>query len=76
MGTGCQENQPTEGCKFQGRGEGLEVESITSCESSMPMEPTPVFLPGKSHGQSSLAGSSPWGCKELNMTEQLNLVFN
>ena len=26
---------------------------------------TPVFLPGKSHGQRSLAGYSPWGCKEL-----------
>ena len=26
-------------------------------------QPTPVFLPGESHGQSSLAGYSPWGCK-------------
>ena len=25
--------------------------------------PTPVFLPGESHGQRSLAGYSPWGCK-------------
>ena len=33
---------------------------------------TPVFLPGKSHGQRSLAGYSPWGHKELDMTEQLN----
>ena len=30
---------------------------------------TPVFLPGKSHGQRSLAGSSPWGCKEADTTE-------
>ena len=30
---------------------------------------TPVFLPGKSHGQRSLVGYSPWGCKELDMTE-------
>ena len=30
---------------------------------------TPVFLPGKSHGERSLAGYRPWGCKELNMTE-------
>ena len=28
-----------------------------------------VFLPGKSHGQKSLVGYSPWGCKELNTTE-------
>ena len=26
-------------------------------------KPTPVFLPGESHGQRSLAGHSPWGCK-------------
>ena len=31
--------------------------------------PTPVFLPGESHGQGSLAGYSPWGGKELDMTE-------
>ena len=31
--------------------------------------PTPVFLPGESHGQRSLAGYSPQGCKELDMTE-------
>ena len=34
--------------------------------------PTPVFLPGESHGQRSLAGYSPWSRKELDMTEQLN----
>ena len=33
------------------------------------MLPTPVFLPGESHGQRSLAGYSPWGCKEQDMTE-------
>ena len=26
-------------------------------------QPTPVFLPGKFHGQRSLVGYSPWGCK-------------
>ena len=35
-------------------------------------KPTPVFLPGESPGQRSLAGYSPWGCKELDMTEWLN----
>ena len=34
-------------------------------------QPTPVFLPGKSHGQRSLVGYSPWGCKELDTTERL-----
>ena len=32
-------------------------------------QPTPVFLPGESHGQRNLAGYSPWGCKELGTTE-------
>ena len=32
-------------------------------------QPTPVFLPGESHGQRSLVGYSPWGCKELDTTE-------
>ena len=32
------------------------------------MAPTPVFLPGKSHGEKSLVGYSPWGRKELDMT--------
>ena len=30
---------------------------------------TPVFLPGKSNGQKSLEGYSPWGPKELDMTD-------
>ena len=30
---------------------------------------TPVFLPGKFHGQKSLMGYSHWGCKESDMTE-------
>ena len=30
---------------------------------------TPVFLPGKSHGQRSLASYSPWGYKESDITE-------
>ena len=35
-------------------------------------QPTPVFLPGKSHGLRILVGYSPWGRKELDMTEQLH----
>ena len=31
--------------------------------------PTTIFLPGEFHGQGGLAGYSPWGCKELDMTE-------
>ena len=35
-------------------------------------QPTPVFLPGKFHGQRSLLGYSPWGCRESDTTEQLS----
>ena len=38
-------------------------------------QPTPVLLPGKSYGLRSLVGYSPWGCKELDMTEQLHFHF-
>ena len=34
------------------------------------MAPTPVFLPGETHGQRRLAGCSPKGCKQLDMAEQ------
>ena len=34
-------------------------------------QPTPVFLPKEFHGQRSLAGYSPWVCKEVDMTERL-----
>ena len=32
-------------------------------------QPTPVFLPGESHGRRGLAGCSPWGLKESDTTE-------
>ena len=31
--------------------------------------PTPASLPGESHGQRNLVGCSPYGCKELDLTE-------
>ena len=36
-------------------------------------QPTPVFLPGESHGQKSLVGYSPWGHKKSDTTEQLSM---
>ena len=38
--------------------------------------PTPVLLPGKSHGRRSLVGCSPWGCKEWDTTERLHFHFS
>ena len=35
-------------------------------------QPTPVFVPGESHGQRNLANFSPWDCKESDTTEQLS----
>ena len=37
-------------------------------------QPTPVFMPGKSHGPRSLVGYNPWGRKELDTIEQLLCV--
>ena len=38
--------------------------------------PTPVLLPGKSHGWRSLVGCSPWGRWELDLTERLHFHFS
>ena len=40
-----------------------------------PWQPTPVFFPGESHGQRSLAGYCPWSCKESDTTEWLSHHF-
>jgi len=48
-----------------------DVGSIPGLERSpgKKMQPTPVFLPEKFQGQRSLTGYSPWGHKELDMTQ-------
>ena len=38
--------------------------------------PTPVLLPGKSHGRRSLEGCSPWGRWRSDTTERLHLQFS
>ena len=38
--------------------------------------PTPVLLPGKSHGRRSLVGCSPWGHQESDTTERLHFHFS
>ena len=40
------------------------------------MAPTPVLLPGKSHGWRRLVGCSPWGHKESDTTERLHFHFS
>ena len=38
--------------------------------------PTPVLLPGKSHGRRNLVGCSPWGIEESDTTEWLHFIFS
>ena len=42
-----------------------EIEENNRMGKTRKWLPTPVFLPGKSHGLRSLVGSSPWGCKRV-----------
>ena len=64
---------------FPGSSEGIEsacnvgdLGSIPGLERSpwrREWLPIPVFWPGEFHGQRSVAGYSPWGCKQLDTTE-------
>ena len=46
------------------------------CIQVLQWHPTPVLLPGKSHGWRSLVGCSPWGREESDTTEQLHFHFS
>ena len=52
----------------------LDIGSILSRRRQW--HPTPVLLPGKSHGWRSLVGCSPWGREESDMTERLHFHFS
>ena len=49
--------------------EEILVQCLGREESLVKQMATPVFLPGESHGQGSLAGYSPWHLKESDMIE-------
>ena len=53
---------------------GLEHPWILLC--ALRWHPTPVLLPGKSHGWKSLVGYSPWGCEESDTTERPHFHFS
>ena len=57
---------------------GLDVQIGCLCPGSRrrQWQPTPVLLPGKSHGQRSLVGCSPWGREESDTTERLCFHFS
>ena len=50
--------------------------SLMTIEQRRQWHPTPVLLPGKSHGQRSLVGCSPWGREESDTTERLHFHFS
>ena len=53
---------------------GLQYPSLS--ERRRQWQPTPVLLPGKSHGRRSLVGYSPWGREESDTTEQIHFHFS
>ena len=56
------------------RNQGIQVPSRSWQRRQW--QPTLVLLPGKSHGQGSLVGYSPWGHEELDTTERLHFHFS
>ena len=60
---------------FPGAGDPSSSPGSGRCPWRRAWQPTPVFLPGESLGQRSLAGCSPWARKESDMMERLTLHF-
>ena len=62
--------------RSQGWEDPLEKGKVTQSSIlawSRKWHPTPILLPGKSHGQRGLAGDSPWGRNESDTTERLSI---
>ena len=57
------------------KGEVSRGDNLTKHYKFMTWQPTPVFLPEKSHGQRNLVGYSPKGHKESDMTEWLSMPY-
>ena len=60
------------GSKFQAKNN----EKVSLPDWRRQWHPTPVLLPGKSHGRRSLVGCSPWGREESDTTERLHFYFS
>ena len=54
----------------------LQLYSSNSIKRRKQWHPTPILLPGKSHGQRSLVGCSPWGHEESDTAERLHFHFS
>ena len=57
---------------FQLKHSCSDISPVRASQGRRAWQPTAIFLPGESHGQSILAGYSPWGHKESDMTEWLS----
>ena len=58
---------------------GYTVHEVTKSRTRLTehnSNPTPAFLPGKSHGRRSLVGCSPWGLEDSDTTERLHFHFS
>ena len=64
-------NYPVDGCLAVSCSFGVLIE-----DQRRQWHPTPVLLPGKSHGPRSLVGCSPRGREESDTTEQLHFHFS
>ena len=56
--------------------ENFRFSEISFLQESRQWQPTPVLLPGKSHGQRILVGCSPWDREESGTTERLHFHFS
>ena len=54
----------------------IQTEKSSKHDRRRRWHPTPVLLPGKSHGQRSLVGCSPWGHEESDTTERPHFHFS
>ena len=67
------------GAPFQEHGEwtwGSRKSNMCPQYQRRQWQPTPVLLPGKSHGRRSLVGNSPWSHKESDTAERLHFPFS
>ena len=56
--------------------DGILGSFLCSSGEGVQWHPTPVLLPGKSHGRRSLVGCSPWGQEDSDTTERLHFHFS
>ena len=70
---GKEEEEEEQTCRLLGK---FDLNGYVDAKRRRQWHPTPVLLPGKSHGQRSLVGCSPWGHEESDMTEQLPFHFS